>query len=54
LISEEFLSCPALLPLCLLFEAMVGMVRFVGGRGAEVSPSEAGVGVETSVLAGDL
>jgi hypothetical protein len=30
------------------------MVRFVGGRGAEVSPFRAGVGVETSVLAGDL
>jgi hypothetical protein len=54
LISEEFLSWPALLSLCLLFEAMVGMVRFVGGRGAEVGPFEVGVGVETSVLVGDL
>jgi hypothetical protein len=33
---------------------MVGMVRFAGGRGADVGPFEVGVGVETSVPTGDL
>lgn len=52
--SEDFRSWLILLSLCLLFEAMVGMVRFVGGRGAEVGPFPVGVGVESSVAAGDL